>query len=54
MSRQPKRDLRRKQNRRKKLKKLHERLENATTPRERERLIAKIRKISTTSPVPDK
>ena len=54
MSRQPKRDLKRRQRRRRKVKHLRDRLQNTTDPAERRRLIAKIRKISRTAPVPDK
>jgi hypothetical protein len=54
MSRQPKRDLRRRQQRRRKVRYLRDRLENTTDPDERERLIAKIQKISPTAPVPDR
>jgi hypothetical protein len=54
MSRQPKRDLRRRQARRRKVRTLRSRLEETTNPQERRRLIAKIHKISPTAPVPDK
>jgi indole-3-glycerol phosphate synthase len=52
MSRQPKRDLRRRQQRRRKVRALRERLENTTSPDARRKLIAKIKKISPTAPVP--
>lgn len=54
MSRQPKRDLRRRQQRRRKVKALRDRLENTTNPEQRRHLIAKIKKISPTAPVPSK
>jgi indole-3-glycerol phosphate synthase len=54
MSRQPKRDLRRKQRRQRKVRYLRSRLETTTDPEERQRLIAKIKKISPTAPVPEK
>jgi len=54
MSRQPKRDLRRRQQRKKKLRALRERLRNTTSPEKREQLIAKIKKISPAAPVPPK
>jgi hypothetical protein len=53
MSRQPKRDLRRRQRRRRKVRALRDRLAQTTEPRERERLIAKIKKIAPTAPVPE-
>lgn len=53
MSRQPKRDLRRRQRRRRKVRYLRDRLEQTTDPRKRQRLIAKIKKISPTAPVPE-
>jgi len=52
MSRQPKRDLRRRQQRQRKVRALRERLENTTSPDKRRKLIAKIKKISPTAPVP--
>ena len=52
MSRQPKRDLRRRQQRQRKVRALRERLENTTSPDKRRHLIAKIKKISPTAPVP--
>jgi indole-3-glycerol phosphate synthase len=54
MSRQPKRDLRRRQQRQRKVRALRERLENTTSPDKREYLIAKIKKISPNAPVPAK
>jgi hypothetical protein len=53
MSRQPRRDLRRRQRRRRKVHALRARLAETSSPADRERLIAKIRKISPTAPVPD-
>jgi indole-3-glycerol phosphate synthase len=52
MSRQPKRDLRRRQQRHRKVRALRERLENTTSADKRRKLIAKIKKISPTAPVP--
>jgi hypothetical protein len=54
MSRQPKRDLRRKQQRQRKVRYLHARLEETNDSQKRQRLIAKIKKISPGSPVPAK
>ncbi len=54
MTRQPKRDLRRQQRRRNKVHDLRRRLETMTDLRERQRLIAKIKKISPNAPVPEK
>jgi hypothetical protein len=54
MTRQPKRDLRRKQQRQKKVSYLRGRLAKTNDPEERRRLIAKIKKISPNSPVPAK
>jgi len=54
MSRQPKRDLRRRQQRKRKVHDLRVRLENTMEPQERQRLIAKIKKISPSAPVPAK
>lgn len=48
------RDLRRRQRRRHKVAYLRKRLVQATNPQERRRLIAKIKKISPTAPVPDR
>jgi hypothetical protein len=53
MTRQPKRDLRRQQRRRRKVRYLRARLEKTNEPRRRQRLIAKIQKISPTAPVPE-
>jgi hypothetical protein len=44
--------MRRRQRRRRKVHYLRERLEKTTNSRERQRLIAKIKKISPTAPVP--
>ena len=54
MSRQPKRDLRRRQQRQRKIRALRERLENTTSPEKRGQLIAKIKKLSPDAPVPSK
>ncbi len=54
MSRQPKRDMKRKQRRQGKVRYLRSRLERATDPQERKLLIAKIKKISPSAPVPEK
>ena len=54
MSRQPKRDLRKRQQRQRKVRALRERLENTTSPDKRQQLIAKIKKISPSAPVPSK
>ena len=54
MSRQPKRDLRRRRQRRQKVRYLRDRLEQTSDPDERRRLIAKIKKVSPTAPVPDR
>lgn len=43
----------RKQRRKRKLRKLRQRLEQTTDPAERKRLIAKIRRVSPTAPVPE-
>jgi hypothetical protein len=54
MTRQWKRDLRRRKNRRTKLHSLRGRLEKTTDPQVRRRLIAKMKKISPDAPVPAK
>jgi hypothetical protein len=54
MSRQPKRDLRRRKQRRQKVRYLRDRLEATHDSGERQRLIAKIKKISPNAPVPDR
>lgn len=54
MGRQPMRDLKRRQRRRRKVHYLRQRLEQASTPQERQRLIAKLKKIAPTAPVPPK
>ena len=51
-SRQPRRDLRRRQRRRRKVATLRRRLADTSNPRERERLIAKTNGISPTAPIP--
>jgi hypothetical protein len=43
----------RKQRRKRKLRKLRQRLEQTANPTERKRLIAKIRRVSPTAPVPE-
>jgi hypothetical protein len=53
MSRQPKRDLKRRQRRKEKLRYLRQRLENTSSLAERQRLIAKIKKISPKAPLPE-
>lgn len=53
MSRQPRRDMKRRQRRRRKVRYLRDRLKETTDPAERERLIAKMRKISPTAPIPE-
>lgn len=52
MSRQPKRDLRRRQRRQRKVRYLKERLARTNDSDERRRLTAKIRKLSPTAPLP--
>ncbi len=54
MTRQPKRDLRKQQRRKRKVRYLRDRLERTNEPAERQRLIAKIRKISPDSPIPER
>jgi hypothetical protein len=54
MSRQPKRDMKRRQRRQRKVRYLRDRLEETINSQERKRLIAKIQKISPNAPVPDK
>jgi hypothetical protein len=54
MTRQPKRDLRRRQRRRSKVRYLRERLAETNAPSERRRLIEKLQKIAPNAPVPDK
>ena len=51
-SRQPRRDLRRRQRRRRKVPALRCRLADTSNPRERGRLIAKTKSISPTAPIP--
>jgi hypothetical protein len=52
MSRQPKRDLRRRQRRQHKVRYLRKRLERTNDSEERRRLIAKIQKLSPNAPLP--
>ena len=47
------RELRRRRRRKKKLRRLRARLVETTDPQERERLIAKIRRISPRAPIPE-
>jgi hypothetical protein len=54
MSRQPKRDLKRRQRRRRKLTYLRARLGRTTDAKARQRLIAKMKKVSPSAPVPEK
>jgi indole-3-glycerol phosphate synthase len=54
MTRQPKRDLRRRQQRRRKVRYLRDCLERTNDSDQRRRLIAKIKKLSPTAPVPDR
>jgi indole-3-glycerol phosphate synthase len=54
MTRQPKRDLARRQRRKRKVRDLRDRLERTIEPAERQRLIAKIKKLSPNSPIPEK
>lgn len=54
MTRQPKRDLKRRQRRQRKVRALRDRLENTLDAKERRRLIAKIKKLSPAAPVPEK
>ncbi len=54
MTRAPQRQLKRRQRRKRKLRYLRRRLAEATDPNERRRLIAKIRRISATAPVPER
>jgi hypothetical protein len=53
MTRQRKRDIRRRQARQRKVRRLRGRLESTTDRNERQRLIAKIQKISPFAPVPE-
>jgi hypothetical protein len=53
VSRAPKRQLKRKQRRKRKLRHLRRQLAETTSPNERRRLIAKIRRISPRSPLPE-
>lgn len=54
MTRAPKRDLKRRQRRKRKLRYLRRRLAETTDPNERRRLIAKIRRASPKAVVPDR
>jgi hypothetical protein len=53
MSRQPRRDMKRKQRRQRKVRHLKERLNETTNAPERRRLIAKIQRLSPAAPVPE-
>jgi hypothetical protein len=48
------REIRRRRQRYKKLRKLRGRLEQTTNPAERARLVAHIRRVSRTAPIPEK
>jgi len=54
MSRQPRKDLRRRQRRQRKVHYLRQRLAQTTNAQTRQRLIAKIKKASPTAPVPER
>lgn len=54
MATERQRELRRRRHRREKLRYLGARLARTTDPRERERLIQKIRKISPRAPIPER
>ncbi len=54
MSRQPQKDMKRRQRRRRKVHALRERLEHTSNPMARQRIIAKIKKLSPAAPVPDR
>jgi len=54
MSRQPRKDLRRRQRRQRKVHYLRQRLAQTTNAQARQRLIAKIKKASPTAPVPER
>ncbi|MGQ9599973.1 MAG: DUF6800 family protein [Anaerolineae bacterium] len=54
MARLPEHDMRRRQRRRRKVRALRQRLAQTTDPQQRQRIIAKIKKIAPTAPVPDK
>ena len=53
MTRQPKRDMKRRQRRKKKIHYLQERLRNTKDPQERDQLITKLRKISPKAAIPE-
>jgi hypothetical protein len=52
MSRAPKRQLARRQRRQKKIRYLRRRLEETTNPQVRNKLIAKLRRVSPRAPIP--
>ena len=54
MARLPEHDIKRRQRRRLKVRALKRRLTTSNSAQERQRLIAKIRKIAPTAPVPDR
>jgi hypothetical protein len=54
MSRAPKRQLKRRQRHKRKLRHLRRQLAETTDPNERRRLITKIRRVSPKAPVPDR
>jgi len=54
VARLPEHDIKRRQRRRLKVRAMKRRLVTSTNSQERQRLIAKIRKIAPTAPVPDK
>lgn len=54
MSRQPQKDMKRRQRRRRKVHALRLRLTQTTNPQTRQRLIAKIHRLSPAAPVPDR
>ena len=53
VTRQRKRDIRRRQRRQNKVREMKRRLSETNSPRERHRIIKKIRKIAPTAPVPE-
>jgi len=54
MSRQPKKDMKRRQRRRRKVHHLRQRLNEIANPQTRQRIIAKIKRLSPAAPVPDR
>lgn len=54
MSRAPRKDLKRRQRRQRKVHALRQRLEQTSNPQVRQRLIAKIKKASPMAPVPER